>query len=108
MRTTRLARSVPPGDGRLVGGKRQNQKVCGPVEGILFLPIGVRDLGGPGPLTANLISQVGEAVEQATGEKRAGAFLSQRLLLNVQRGNAISVMGTMQDWRPFLRGVLTK
>ena len=63
-----------------------------------FSPLAFETLGGPGPLTATLVEQVSRALEQATGDKRSSAFLSQRLSLDVQRGNAISVFGTMREW----------
>ena len=63
-----------------------------------FSPLAFETLGGPGPLTAVLIAQVGEALERASGDRRLGRFLAQRLSLDVQRGNAISVLGTMSSW----------
>lgn len=63
-----------------------------------FSPFAFETLGGPGPLTTTLLSQVGDALQQATMDKRAGTFFCQRLSLEVQRGNAISVLGTMKDW----------
>ena len=49
--------------------------------------------GGP-----NRRSQVGETLEQVSGDKRLGRFLAQRLSLDAQQGNAISVLGTMTRW----------
>ncbi len=66
--------------------------------GYNFSPFAFETLGGPGPLTAALITQVGEALERESGDKRLGRFLAQRLSLDVQRGNAISVLGTMSTW----------
>ena len=66
--------------------------------GYNFSPFAFETMGGPGPLTATLITQVGEALERATGDKRQGCFFAQRLSLDVQRGNAVSVLGTMWGW----------
>ena len=63
-----------------------------------FSPLAFETMGGPGPLTAVLIAQVGEALERASGDRRLGRFLAQRLSLDVQQGNAISVLGTMTGW----------
>ena len=63
-----------------------------------FSPFAFETMGGPGPLTVTLISRVGDALRQATMDKRAHAFFSQRLSLEIQRGNATSVLGTMRDW----------
>ena len=63
-----------------------------------FRPLAFETLGGPGPLTADLIVQVGETLERVSGDRRLGRFLAQRLSLDVQRGDAISVQGTMTRW----------
>ena len=69
-----------------------------------FRPFAFETLGGPGPLTSALISQVSLALERATRDKRAGRFWTQRLSLEIQRANAVSVLGTMKDWlEPDLR-----
>ena len=66
--------------------------------GYFFSPLAFETLGGPGPLTVELISKVSEALIRAFGNKRARTFLEQRLSLDVQRGNAVAVLGTMRDW----------
>ena len=63
-----------------------------------FSPMAFETLGGPGPASSDLIARVSEALVRSSGDKRAGMFLSQRLSLEVQRGNAIAVLGTMRDW----------
>ena len=60
-----------------------------------FSSLAFETLGGPGPLTAVLIAQVGEALQRASGHRRLGRFLAQRLFLDVQRGIAIS-----RGWEP--------
>ena len=72
--------------------------------GYHFQPFAFETMGGPGPRTAALISRVGAALERATGDKRAGGYFSQRLSLEIQRANAVCVLGTMADWlKPRLR-----
>lgn len=58
-------------------------------------PLAFETLGGPGPATKTLLSTVGQLVQEATGCPRAAEFLLQKLSLDVQRGNAAAVMGTM-------------
>ena len=66
--------------------------------GYFFSPFAFETLGGPGPLTASLIYQVGDALVRVSGDQRSATHFRQRLSLEVQRGNAISVMGTMREW----------
>ena len=65
----------------------------------LFSPLAFETLGGPGPLTRDLLMSVGQRLEEATGCHRAGDFLLQKLSLDVQRGNAAAVMGTLQAYQ---------
>lgn len=58
-------------------------------------PLAFETLGGPGPRTSDLLKTVGGLLQVTTGNPRAGEFLRQRLSLDVQRGNAASVMGTL-------------
>ena len=61
-------------------------------------PLTFETLGGPGPQTKTLLVTVGQLLMEATGCSRAGEFLLQRLSLDVQRGNAAAVMGTLQGY----------
>lgn len=63
----------------------------------MFSPLAFETLGGPGPATRELLSSVGRLLVEATGCRRAGGYLLQRLSIDVQRGNAVAVMGTMLD-----------
>lgn len=63
-----------------------------------FSPIAFETLGGPGPLTSNLLSKISHRLEAVTGDARAGTFFQQRLSIDIQRGNAASVLGTMATW----------
>lgn len=64
----------------------------------LFCPLAFETLGGPGPRTRDLLDEVSKRLSASTGDRRAGNFLRQRLSLDVQRGNAASVAGTMRRW----------
>ena len=61
----------------------------------IVAPLAFETLGTPGPATRTLLDSVGQQIEQVTGCKRAREYLLQRLSLDVQRGNAAAVMGTM-------------
>jgi len=58
-------------------------------------------LGVWGGEAANLVREIGRRQAVAQGDPRAGSFLRQRISIAMQRGNAISVMGTM-DLTPLL------
>lgn len=45
------------------------------------------------------MKDLGSRVTDATGEKRAKSFLFQSLSMNLQRGNALCVMGTVAHHR---------
>ena len=50
-----------------------------------------------GPLSRALLKDLGHRIKESTGEARAHEYLVQRLAVAVQRGNAVSIMGTMGD-----------
>ncbi|XP_055330817.1 uncharacterized protein LOC129583125 [Paramacrobiotus metropolitanus] len=60
----------------------------------LFRAFGVETLGPLGPDASRLVTEVGKMIQQETGEVRAMEFLRQRISIDIQRGNAASVMGT--------------
>ncbi|XP_055354833.1 uncharacterized protein LOC129600367 [Paramacrobiotus metropolitanus] len=60
----------------------------------LFRAVGVETVGPLGPEASRLISEVGKMIWQETGEKRATEFLRQRFSIEIQRGNAASILGT--------------
>ena len=60
-----------------------------------FVPIAIETLGAWGPEGWSFSGDLGRRISQVTGDPRATAFLRQRLSLAVQRGNAASVLGTM-------------
>lgn len=62
-----------------------------------FVPIAVETLGALGEDAADFIHQLGRRITVVTGERRATEFLLQRLSVAVQRGNAASVLGTVDS-----------
>ena len=63
--------------------------------------VGFETLGSWGPAARSFLSDIGRRVQQATGRERSSEFLRQRISMEIQRGNAASVMGTAEtskDW----------
>ena len=60
-----------------------------------FVPLGFETLGPWGPHAKNFVSDLGKRISNVTNEKRATLFLKQRLSIDIQRGNAASVFGTL-------------
>ena len=60
-------------------------------------PVAIESLGAIGPLSRALLKDLGRRIKESTGEARAHEYLVQRLAVAVQRGNAVSIMGTMED-----------
>jgi len=61
----------------------------------LFVPLSFETLGPWAPLAKKFVSDLGKRISRSTCEKRSTLYLQQRLSIDIQRGNAISVMGTM-------------
>ena len=72
------------------------------VEGrFIVQPVGFETLDSWGPVARTFLSNIGRRIEQATGRERSSEFLRQRISMEIQRGNAASVMGTAEvskDW----------
>ena len=60
------------------------------------VPIAHKTVGSWAPYSLKF---VGSRTTEATGEKRAKSFLFQSLSMNLQRGNALCVMGTVAHHR---------
>jgi hypothetical protein len=53
-----------------------------------FVPIAIETLGP---------NEIGQKIQKITNESRSTSYLSQRISIAVQRGNAASVLGTIED-----------
>ena len=70
----------------------------------LFSSLCVETLGTWASGARSLVRRIGSRVMEQTGDNRATQFLIQKISLDVQRGNAVSVMATIpssQDWAEF-------
>ena len=59
-----------------------------------FVPIGFETFGAWGKSATTLIADITRRVVERTGEPGSGEFLRQRLSLEIQRGNAVSILDT--------------
>ena len=48
-----------------------------------------------GPLTRSFFKELGHRIRSSTGKEKAFFYLSQRVSVAIQRGNAASIMGTI-------------
>ena len=60
----------------------------------LFVPIAIETFGTWGKQAHDFVSVLGARISKSTGDPRATMFLRQRISVAIQRGNAISVLGT--------------
>ena len=66
-----------------------------------FIPIAVETLGPFGPQTQDFFRNLGQRLRAATGDHRSFEFLIQRISIAIQRGNALSVLGSLiPSWKP--------
>src|SRR5208282_5240566 len=65
----------------------------------IFYPLGLETFGTWGPAAKELISAIGSRIKERTGEPRSSEFLRQRISIELQRGNAASVLGTIPSTR---------
>ena len=69
-------------------------------EHYFFTPVGMETLGSWGVEAWNLVREIGRKLAEQTGEPRATSFLAQKISIELQRGNASSILGTF----PYSRG----
>ena len=61
-----------------------------------FKPLGFETFGNRGQSAVEIIGQIGRRIGEETGETRSLSFLRQRIRIEIQRGNATSVLGTFK------------
>jgi len=61
------------------------------------VPVAVETLGALGEEASDFVHELGRRIATVTGEKRSTEFLLQRLSVAIQRGNASSVLGTVDS-----------
>ena len=60
----------------------------------IFVPVGVESSGVWEVQAAEFLRDVGRRLSMASGDSRSGFFFRQRVDVAIQRGNALSVLGT--------------
>ena len=60
-----------------------------------FEPIAIETSGVFGPTSRNIISEIGKRMSDKSGDKRETLWLKQRLSIAVQRGNALSIISSV-------------
>jgi hypothetical protein len=65
----------------------------------IFCPIAFETFGPWGPAAKELFHDIGRRVLLRSGEPRTMEFLRQRISIEIQRGNAASVLGTFEHSR---------
>ena len=63
----------------------------------IFVPVSVETLGSWNYESLNFISNIGKKLTEVTGDPLETNYLFQRLSVAIQRGNEISVVGTLCD-----------
>ncbi|XP_055345638.1 uncharacterized protein LOC129593381 isoform X2 [Paramacrobiotus metropolitanus] len=61
----------------------------------IFAALAFETFGPWGKSASALVKEIGKRLQQHTGEPRSHEFLRQRLSIEIQRGNAASVLGTI-------------
>jgi len=60
-----------------------------------FIPIAFDCLGGFGPSAKAVIAKISQKIREESGDNRSHQFLMQRLSIEIQRGNSISILGSL-------------
>ncbi len=77
--------------------QRENAKVSKYqclADNFVFYPMSIETMGPWGEECRKLIDEIGRMLKETTGETKAKSFLTQRISIANQRGNAASVLGT--------------
>ena len=61
----------------------------------IIAPIAIETFGTYGLRTSQLIREISKRLIASTGDKKSGSYFRQRLGIVIQRGNSLSVMGTV-------------
>ena len=62
----------------------------------IFIPVALETMGVYGHYAWQFIQELGARIRTTTNDTAAGAHLRQRISVAVQRGNAVSVRGTLE------------
>ena len=82
------------GSAALEAEEKKTEKYSDIAKRYNFCPIGMETMGSWGPEARNIIGEIGKKLISNTNEICAAAFSKQKISLEIQLGNAISVLGT--------------
>ena len=80
--------------------RRKVEKYWHLEENFIFSAVGFETFGPWGESAKKFIAEVGRRISEHTGETRATEFLRQRISIEIERGNAVSVLNTYEGGRP--------
>ena len=82
---------------RIHAADEKIKKYTGLADRFDFYPIGIETFGSWGPSAVDILGQIGERIKEHTGDLRTMEFLRQKVSTEIQRGNAVSIMGTVEQ-----------
>ncbi|KAJ4434128.1 hypothetical protein ANN_16448 [Periplaneta americana] len=80
--------------------KKKVNKYAHLLDNYIFVPFAVETFGPCSHDAKVLVSQIGQILISITGDRRCTTYLRQRLSIAIQRGNAMSVLGTLPESSP--------
>ncbi|KAJ4448415.1 hypothetical protein ANN_10431 [Periplaneta americana] len=80
--------------------KKKVNKYAHILDNYIFVPFAVETFGPWSHDAKVLVSQIGQILISITGDRRCTTYLRQRLSIAIQRGNAMSVLGTLPESSP--------
>ncbi|KAJ4448474.1 hypothetical protein ANN_10490 [Periplaneta americana] len=80
--------------------KNKVNKYAHLLDNYIFVPFAVETFGPWSHDAEVLVSQIGQILISITGDPRCTTYLRQRLSVAIQRGNAMSVLGTLLESSP--------
>ena len=83
------------GAGNVANEAEQKIKYSNLGDQYLFVPLAVETSGAFGSAAVSFFRDLGKRIRDSTGENRSSFYLIQRLAVELQRGNAAAVLGTL-------------
>ncbi|KAJ4446533.1 hypothetical protein ANN_13229 [Periplaneta americana] len=80
--------------------KKKVNKYAHLLDNYIFIPFAVETIGPWSHDAKVLVSQIGQILISITGDRRCTTYLCQRLSIAIQRGNAMSNLGSLSESSP--------
>ncbi|XP_055352294.1 uncharacterized protein LOC129598426 [Paramacrobiotus metropolitanus] len=88
-----------PGSAAEVRENQKLRKYDGLADRYVVQPLAFETTGTFGPLTKKFFKDLSRKICECSGNPRSGEFLRQRISTEIQRGSAVSVLGTFNEMR---------